>query len=283
MKVIDHLMREDFTVPVMPQLAMKVLELTSNDDFSLRDLGNLILTDQVVAARILRFANSALYSGGREIDSLSQAVQRLGASEVINVVLAASLQTRRLGSDLFAEEKSRLNVHAAMSAFLARAMASRLRLNHNQGFLCGLLMDFGMNVIYSLVQQILGAQIRNKQLPKEVVEEIVRDYHPRVGRVVGEQWHLPSAVVETMACHHHFDTELQHGPYVWLSALSDSLTRFALNQPRIELESALTKLTPERVLAHRAAQLLNLNEADVASFLQELPRSLDQAEAFVID
>jgi HD-like signal output (HDOD) protein len=284
LQVVDLLLREDFMVPVMPQLAMRVLELTRDENFSLRDLGNLILADQVVAARILRYANSALLSTGREVDSLALAVQRLGANEVVNIVLAATLQTRRLGGDRFAAEKGRLALHSSATAFFTRALTTRANLNGHLGFLCGLLMDFGMTVLYSLIQRALGQGAKSKLIPTRVIEEIVRDYHPRVGRVVGERWRLPSPVIETMAFHHCPGEVIGDKPYVAIAALADALTTFALGTPRAELEDALSRFQPDRLLLHPAAQFLDLNnDSTVSVVLKDLPRCLDHAYEFVID
>lgn len=275
LQVIDRLLREDFIVPVMPQLAVRVIELTRNEDFSLRDLGNLILTDQAIAARLLRYANSAFYSSERGVDSLALAVQRLGADEVVNIVLAATLQTRRLGTDHFAAEKQRLNQQATVAAFFARALAARASLHRGLGFLCGLLMDFGTNVLYSIIQQVLSQRERTQAVPRQVIEEVVRDYHPRVGHVVGEKWRLPTPVIETMAYHHCHEELIAEKPYVTVAALADALATFVLSVPRAELDAALPVFLSEQFGD------LNANEAGILR--NDLLRSLDQALEFVID
>jgi HD-like signal output (HDOD) protein len=275
LQVIDRLLREDFIVPVMPQLAVRVLELTRDEDFSLRDLGNLILTDQAIAARLLRYANSAFHSSERGVDSLALAVQRLGADEVVNIVLAATLQTRRLGTDHFAAEKQRLNQQAAVAAFFARALAARASLHRGLGFLCGLLMDFGTNVLYSIIQQVLSQRESTQAVPRQVIEEVVRDYHPRVGHVVGEKWRLPTPVIETMAYHHCQEELIAEKPYVAVAALADALATFVLSVPRAELEAALPVFLSE--------QFGDLNASEAGILLNDLLRSLDQALEFVID
>jgi HD-like signal output (HDOD) protein len=283
LQVVDRLLKEDFSVPAMPHLAARVLELTRDEDFSLRALENLVLTDQAVAARILRYANSVLLGGERRVDSLGLAIQRLGTDEVVNIVIAASLQARRLGYDLFAAEKSRLSLRSLVAAFLARSLAARAGLNSHLGFLCGLLMDFGMTVLYSLIQQALApARAKSEPIPTRVIEEIVRDYHPRVGRVVGERWQLPSPVIETMAHHHCLSEVVSDKPYVAIGALADALTTFALGIARADLEEALARFQPERLHSHQAAQFLGFSLDDASAVLKDLPRCLDQALEFVV-
>lgn len=281
MELIDRLLREDFSVPVMPQLAMRVLELTRKKDYTLREMGMLIYTDQAVAARLLRSANSFSYGGEFQVTSLTNAIQRLGETAVVNLVLAASLQRQRLGNDIFAAEQRQLSIHSATAAFVAQTLAGCSGLNGGLGFLCGLLMDFGKTIIYSLIQQVRRAQPNPGPLHRQIVDSLIRDYHPRVGRVVGEQWRLPAAVIETMANHHCFLEATAERPYVALAALADSLTTYALKQPSDRLIQVLTTLTPSRLLAHPAAQFLKLNENGAALVVRDLPHNLQRAHEFV--
>jgi HD-like signal output (HDOD) protein len=283
MELVDRLLREDFYVPVMPQLAVRVLELTRRKDYSLRELGMLIYTDQAVAARLLRSANSFSYGGEIQVNSLTQAMQRLGETAIVNLVLAASLQRQRLGQDIFAAENRRLSIHSATAAFVAQTLATSAGLDAGHGFLCGLLMDFGKTIIYSLIQQVRRNQPNPGALPRSIIDSLIRDYHPRVGRVVGEQWRLPAAVVETMAHHHSFLEATAERPYVALAALADDLTTYALKQPPELLEQVLKNLTPPDLLAHPAAQFLKLSEQGAANVVRDLPQNLQRAQEFVRD
>jgi HD-like signal output (HDOD) protein len=282
-QVVDHLLKEDFTVPSMPQLAMRVLELTRDDNFSLRDLSNMVLADQAVTARVLRYANSVFYGAGREVDSLPQAVQRLGANEVFNIVLATSLQARRVGHDLFAAEKRKLWIHSTAAAFLGRKLATKARLSGHTGFLCGLLMDFGMNVLYALLQTLLTQRPEFKTVQPQLIEEILLDCHARLGRTLGERWRLPQPVVEAMAYHHCFGVIGSDTPYVAVASLSDHLTTLALSVPAKALPELLTGIPAEQLAAHPAAQVLHLNARDAATVLEELPETLERSREFVIE
>lgn len=281
LQVIDQLLKENFNVPAMPQLAARVLELTRAKNFSLRELGNLVLTDQAVAARVLRYANSARQGTEQEVTSLAQAVQRLGADEVVSIVLAAALQAHKIGRELFAAEKHRLWVYSSTAAFCARALAPGVGLERNLGFLCGLLMDFGRNVLYNIIQDLLSQGTNTKPISKKLIKKIVRDYHPSIGRVVGEKWKLPVTVIEVMAYHHCLEEAPSKNPYVAVAALADYLTNFALSTLRTELEAALADFPPERLVEHPAARILNLRTPSATTVLSNLPSLLDQALEFV--
>ncbi len=280
LEVVDRMLREDFNIPAMPQLAARVLELMLDENFSLRELGNLILTDQAVAARILRYANSAMSGAARSVDSLAQAVQRLGAQEVINIVFAAALLSQRLGTGPFASHKRRLWAHASVAAFVARALAARVGLDSNLGFLGGLLMDFGANVLYSLIQDTLVRNTSSAHIPTQLVEDLIEDYHPRVGRLVGEKWRLPETIIGVMTYHHRLEDAPSDKSFVAVAAFADFFTDIILSVPRAELEELLASLPLETVAAHPAAQFLKLDESRAAALLAELPRCVDIALEF---
>lgn len=282
LQIVDRLLKEDFRVPPMPQLAVRVLELTRDENFSLRTLGNLILTDQAIAAQILRLANSVLRGARREIDTLPVAVQRLGSDEVVNIVLTASLQARRSKQDIFAAHKRQLWMRSSAAAYFARAIAAKVNLDHNLAFLCGLLIDFGMNVLYTLIQEMLNRGTADN-MPKQVIAEVVQDYHCRIGCVVGEKWRLPESVIAAMQYHHCVEAAGTNRPYVATAALADYLATFALSQPRPELEAALASQLPEQLASHPAALLIPLNVRAAGDLLADLPRLLDQALELVLD
>jgi HD-like signal output (HDOD) protein len=282
MQIVDRLLREDFRVPPMPQLAVRVLELTRKDDFSLRDLASLILTDQAITAQVLRCANSVYRGADREVTTLPMAVQRLGSDEVVNIVLATSLQARA-GRDLFAAHRRNLWAHSSVAAFCARALAAQTSLDHNLGFLCGLLMDFGSSVLYSLIQDLIGRGTTAPRIPTESVAEIVQTYHPRVGRMVGEKWRLPRAVIQSMTHHHCLGEAEVDLPYVAVSALAYYLASFGLSQPRVGLEDAILEFTPERLMAHPAARTINLDTDGAIAVLADLPQLMDQALRLVLN
>lgn len=281
LKIIDQIMWEDFNLPAMPQLAARVLELTQDPNYSVRDLGNAILADQAVAVRVLRYANSARHSAEREIVSLAVALQRLGTDEVVNIVLAASLQARRLGKDSFAEERKRLWLHSSIAAFIARALAGQLGLERNVAFLCGLLMDFGMNVLYSVIQDILNQQTRAELFPKQMIQQVIQDFHPAVGHMVGEKWELPATVVQAMAYHHCVEEMNTGNPFIAVTALADYLTDFVLGVPQAVLDQAILTFTPVQLSMHPAAQSLGLDAVAAASILTNLPVNVYQARELV--
>ena len=86
-------------LPSPPTVALEVLRLTRDPDAGFEDLTQVISRDPVLAARLLKLANSAMFARGAAVTSLDQATARLGMKTVMVMALGFSLTTSLLASD----------------------------------------------------------------------------------------------------------------------------------------------------------------------------------------
>jgi hypothetical protein len=84
---IDHPTGEDLKkkilrhvkdLPPMPQTVLKAREIMANPNSDFKELANLFETDQAIAAKILRMANSPYYGYSGKITSIQRAAVVLG-------------------------------------------------------------------------------------------------------------------------------------------------------------------------------------------------------------
>ena len=87
------------SMPVIPDIATKILSIAeSHIEISFKELEETIKIDPGLSAKILRVANSALYSRQKEITNLQMAITLLGFKNIKSLVLlvtASSLFTKR--------------------------------------------------------------------------------------------------------------------------------------------------------------------------------------------
>ena len=136
-------------LPAMPQVASKVLELSSDPNTSAHQLQQVISDDQAMTARILKIANSALYSCSRKIKTLTEAIVMLGFNSIRSLVVTSAARnlynTRTSQTGL---KERLLWEHSIGSAFACRLMASDSRpALTEEAFLAGLMHDIGKSVI----------------------------------------------------------------------------------------------------------------------------------------
>ncbi len=269
--VVGQLLKGEFKVPLLPVGVNKILEITQKDNYSLRDLSEVIVTDQVITAQLLKAANSALYSRGHNIESVPMAVQHLGAQTVTNLVLTLSLQSVVTGRDIFLEDRKRIWKHSLACALLSRAVAPIARVEREQAFLCGLMIDFGKSVLLSLIQELMHKQQEYQTTPKSVIDYLIETYHPKVGSVVGEKWKLPPVVLEAITCHHALVADSKYIRYVAVASLTDAVLMELSEESASENESRSNYRTIEEWLCNPAAQMLSLNAELMHRILELVP------------
>ncbi|MBI5062933.1 MAG: HDOD domain-containing protein, partial [Desulfatitalea sp.] len=109
-------------LPPMPKVLLKAREVLSDPNSSFKDISKIIETDQAIAAKILKVANSAYYGLSGMVSSIHQASVVLGyqtLEQVITMVSSSSL----LGKQL---KGYGLNAGVLWKHSLATAIASRL-------------------------------------------------------------------------------------------------------------------------------------------------------------
>lgn len=141
-------------IPAMPDIALKIQEMFSKDDVEVATLSNLIQTDPAFSARLLRAANSALYRGGSSVDSLQQAIVRMGLETLRKqaLVYAASEIFRETSKSMKARMQKLWRNSRRVAAF-SRILAQRVDgYDPETAQMAGLLSDLGEVAIAQYVQ-----------------------------------------------------------------------------------------------------------------------------------
>jgi putative nucleotidyltransferase with HDIG domain len=187
-------------MPMLPALAADVMGLAIDPDVSIARIARVITKDQVLAARVLRLANSALFGALQEITTVNDAVIRMGTGPVRNVVLAVCFTSRLSGANVYGPQGRDLMDHAIGTAYLARLIAEKLGADAEEAFMCGLLHDMGKLLILKLSRDF--TQCGGPAPSAGEVETVCRERHPEIGARMLRHWQLPEAL-ESPVRHHH--------------------------------------------------------------------------------
>ncbi|HZU38974.1 MAG TPA: HDOD domain-containing protein, partial [Gemmataceae bacterium] len=220
-------------IPMMPDVAVKAMTVAQDPRSSLAQLASMIEKDVVLAAGILRLANSSLYSVGRAIGSLDQAVVRLGLRECQNLIVAVGMRslfrqvvpaTRRHAEALWH--------HAFLTAILCRHVNRTLLLGYQgEEFSAGLSHDIGRLLL------AIGAPTyfqsadpmdfcENADILKREQEVLGTD-HCLLGAWFARQNKLPDTIIGSVEHHHQPDAAGEAAPLVALVALADDMANHA--------------------------------------------------------
>ncbi len=279
--ILNRLLKGDFQIPLLPTVANKIISITRQDDFSLRDLSEVIITDQVITAQLLKHANSAYYNRGRTIDSVAMAVQLLGAQTVTNLVLTLSLKSVVAGRDIFLEDKKFVWRRSLACALLARSLALIAQVEREQAFLCGLMIDFGKIVLFSMIHDLMQKEPKYKTTSKAALDYIIHTYHQKVGGTVAEKWTLPPAVLEAITNHRTLTPDAQLSRYVSVASLCDEILRDYFDTQQADAEPKPPREESEW-LDLPAVKLLGLTPHQVQQVLGFVPECLTYAQQMAI-
>ena len=209
-KILDAVLSEinsgNIEVPMLPEVASKVVRLTQNPDSDSLELAKLIQSDQTLAGHVMRVANSAAYSPNATMVSLQQAITRLGMRIISEIALAASINSSLFNTPGY-EKYVQYILNCSLAAGLwAKETARSCRKNVEAAFLAGLLNDIGRPVaVQSAIQAAKKLKI---DISREDLQSIEAATKRQIGLTVLDQWEMPETVKSVVK---FFDTyEQEH-------------------------------------------------------------------------
>ena len=267
----NKLSSSSIELPLLPEVAQKVIAMTSDENCNAAQLSNIIHQDQALAGNVLRITNSASYAGNCKIVSLQQAVSRLGLNLLREITLAASVQNSVFNVPGKASIIEHLWAHSLASSAYSKEVAKSRRKNVESAYLCGLLHSIGKPVLLKYLIQT--AKEMNISLKDEEILEILNSEHHTIGTRMAREWELPDQVEMTIKYFEHFDDAENFEDEVMTVCLAH-LCADELLLPE--------KMTSEEICQHDVIDALNLYPDDIETILskrekvQELLSSMRQ-------
>jgi putative nucleotidyltransferase with HDIG domain len=190
-------------LPPPPAVVMKTLALVRDPNFSPKEAAPLIERDTVLAARILRAANSVQHGGMERAKSLPQALTRLGVERLKTTLVEVSAHRLFESRDTRIVEATKgLWEHSLAVAMLARDVAALAGVQETEAaYLAGLLHDIGKPVVAWLLleaeKSVVGTRTNVWIDPETWIEVILRVHRP-VGVLLAAKWGLPDTIVNAI-------------------------------------------------------------------------------------
>ena len=181
-------------LPVLPEISQRVMALTSNPNVSMTELAGFIREDQVIAATVLKAANSAVYGGLQRIAELDAACTRLGMRTIANIVqTAANGRLFQTNDPNLLDMMKRLWRHSVVTAYCANEIAVMLCEPRPDAFyLAGLFHDIGKIALLEIVSGAKGGPVGELRGSPGLLEDVLTNFHCMVGMHVVQKWALPN-------------------------------------------------------------------------------------------
>lgn len=192
----------DYNPPMLPRAAMEIMALSRKDDVSFSAVEAAMVQDPSLTLRVVRTAQSPLFAGSARITSIKDALVRLGAKGLRDVVMAEAMRMRVFRGGPFQPTIEALGRHSHAVAVAARFVCRYTSLSGDYAFLIGLLHDIGVGAA------ITAAVDSGMKLPSPmVVAAACSPVHEELGGRLAKTWSVPEEV--RMIIEHHHDPNIQ--------------------------------------------------------------------------
>jgi putative nucleotidyltransferase with HDIG domain len=272
------------SLPTLPTVIAKMLELVDNPKTSASSLSNLVMRDQVLTAKILKMANSSFYAFPRQIATVKLALVVLGFENVKEMALSLSVlnsfkgeNTKHFDTSLFWQHSIAVG---ACTRMLARETCYRLA---GEAFVAGLLHDIGKVVLNQYLPtefaQIQSLIYEKGKTTEDAEMDVLGVTHAEVGGWLAERWNLPVILVEAIRYHAHPELCPRNSELPLMVFLSDYLaTKCGLGQSG----SKSVETVPDNVL-ELARKTLSLTPESLENFRSGLYAEYDKASSFMME
>lgn len=184
---------ERLKLPTMPEVAMRVQQLSDDPDATAEDLTQVIQRDGAIAGALLQAVNSPLFRAAEPILTVRDAVVRLGFKNTSMLALNMSLRavfkakspaSRRLMHNVW--------VQSVLLSTFAFGLAATLRngLLKERALLAGLIARIGA------IPVIQFLEMRNERLSESALNRQVERFQGLAGALVTNYWRLGEDLVQ---------------------------------------------------------------------------------------
>src|SRR5579862_1297927 len=192
-------------IALLPAVVGRLAALDLDSPDATDQIVALVRSDPPLALRLLRLANSSV-AGEGGIDTIPEAILRVGSLGLANIILALSVV------EVFMPHtrgQRNLWVHSIQTASAARRFAALrpdMGLGMEECFLADLLHDIGRFLIFeSLPQEMAQLDEAAVVSPLELVaaeRQVCGFHHAAIGYEVCRRWNLPESVCKMIRVHH---------------------------------------------------------------------------------
>ncbi|MBR7195353.1 histidine kinase [Pseudomonas sp. CFBP13508] len=184
--------------PLMTDVQVAVKRSLNPEGLDLKLLEEEVRTDPQITAVLIAAANSAAQHYGAPVQTLAQALHRLGTGQSMNLILGLALKrSARLSDPCLADYAERYWGLSLHTAEYARTLARLLDLDQERCYCAGMLHRLGDLALLRCLQEWQQAGGELDEL--EEVGEALAQFGASYGSALRTRWRLPLELRELIA------------------------------------------------------------------------------------
>lgn len=199
--LLKKLKADALVLPTLPEVAMRVQEVVSRPDSSPKQVAEIIGQDAAISARMIKVANSAMYSRGIKAENINAAVTRIGLTQIKAIATSVAMEQLFISTNEMVWEvmdevwRASIEVTSAACALLLKYSKT------HKG--CGL--NYDTLTLASLVHNIGALPVLTEAEANphlftsiEQLRALVRKMQGPLGRAVLKSWDFSPEVTEVV-------------------------------------------------------------------------------------
>jgi signal transduction histidine kinase/HD-like signal output (HDOD) protein len=209
-----HKLKLAINLPALPHVLLKLMEACNDEDSTVEELTEIIVSDSALAGKVISIGNSAYYGVSGKHSTVDRIILQLGRNMIKNLAISASVLEAfgqvKTGPDFRLESYWG---HCFLCAALARQTAMAIGFpQKEEAFLAGLLHDIGKLVLLSQpgmeYAKILKELDGGPNLAAAERARLGID-HAEAGNLLLERDGFSSIVADAVLYHHEAEPRLE--------------------------------------------------------------------------
>lgn len=271
---IGQILTHSSELSSLPESVSQLNELMQKENVNISEISEIVASDPVLSARILRTVNSPFYGFPTKIDTIAYAVTILGIENIRYLAVTSTVIcnfTKRVNTIYPLESFWR---HSFATAIIAQQLAKAIKLPHHERlFTCGLLHELGGLLIGmnnpDMYKQVITKANQKKLSLSEAETELLGFNHFDITAELLAMWQLPNSITQTIKHMQLPGREQSHVQDSAVLSIADAVASAIF--PSIRLVNQELKLRSQNIA------LAGIRPAQVNQILDELDSLVDDA------
>lgn len=200
---IEQILTHSSELSSLPESVSQLNELMQKKNVNISEISEIVASDPVLSARILKTVNSPFYGFPTKIETIAYAVTILGIENIRYLALTSTVISnfsKRMNSIFPLESFWR---HSFATAVIAQQLAKASKLVHHERlFTCGLLHELGGLLIGmsnpDIYRQIISSANTHKLSITEAEKKHLGFSHLDITAELLNLWQLPTSISQTI-------------------------------------------------------------------------------------
>lgn len=203
-----EMIQSDPKLASLPEVYYSFKEAVGNPNVVFEEVGNIVLKDVHLTARLLKIVNSSFYNFPNKVETITHASSVIGTEQLSYLILSTVVMDKFRGISEDIISMNSFWKHSIACGLIAKKLAEyKGEPNSEKHFIAALLHDIGRLVMCTMIpnrnwEVLVRSNLDNKAIHLVEAEELGFD-HAEVGGTLLQEWNLPQVYQEVARYHHN--------------------------------------------------------------------------------